>query len=399
MSGQPTKTRTGIDPYLDWIKAEGVPVVNDYAIYLFDVETRAWPRFGMKGAACHCEGRGDFASMFLFEMAPGSSSTPQRHLYEEVIYVLEGTGSTQVEFADGTKRSFEWGPRSLFSVPINARHRHFNGSGQEPRAVRGDERHAADHEYFPQREVRLRHQLRLLRACRQAGVFFRRRRSHLVRPGNHMWETNFVPDLEKIELTEWDERGAGSSIILFVLADGNMHAHISEMPTGTYKKGHRHGAGAHVMIVSGTGYSLFWWDDAKDFQRLDWKHGMVFPPVEGQWHQHFNTGTRPARYLATSVGSIRYPLTARKRRSTGSTTEGAKIAVATSVKEGGDQIEYEDQDPRIHPMFMAEMSKNDAVAKMEKYFADDGTPKIDPRPLAQERLSAMASSSIVRALL
>ena len=102
---------------------------------------------------------------------------------------------------------------------------------------------------------------------------------------------------------------------------------------------------------------------------------MVFPPPENQWHQHFNTGTQPARYLATSVGSIRYPLTARKRRSTGTTTPGAKIAVATSTKEGGDQIDYDDQDPRIHPMFMAEMRKNGAKAHMDKYFEDDGTPK------------------------
>ena len=37
-----SKARTGIDPYLDWLKAEGVSVVNDYAIYLFDVETKMW---------------------------------------------------------------------------------------------------------------------------------------------------------------------------------------------------------------------------------------------------------------------------------------------------------------------------------------------------------------------
>jgi quercetin dioxygenase-like cupin family protein len=376
MNESPTKPRIGIDPYLDWVKAEGIPVVNDSAIYLFDVETRTWPRFGMKGAACHCEGRGDFASMFLFEMPPGGTSTPHRHLYEEVIYVLEGTGSTQIEFADGSKRSFEWGPRSLFSVPINARHRHFNGSGQSRALfvtttdmplimnVFRNDRFIFDTPFeFSERYGKSEY-------FAGGGDLIK------VRPGNHTWETHFVPDLEKIELTEWDERGAGSSIILFVLADGTMHAHISEMPTGTYKKGHRHGPGAHVMIVSGTGYSLFWWDDAQDFKRLEWRHGMVFPPVENQWHQHFNTGTKPARYLATSVGSIRYPLTARKRRSTGTTSEGAKIAVATSTREGGDQIDYEDQDPRIHPMFLEEMRKHGAVSKMGKYFADDGTPKL-----------------------
>ncbi len=67
--------------------------------------------------------------MFVYDIPAGSSSTPQRHLFEEVIYVLEGRGSTQLELADGTKRSFEWGPRSFFAIPLNAKHRHFNGSG------------------------------------------------------------------------------------------------------------------------------------------------------------------------------------------------------------------------------------------------------------------------------
>ena len=367
--------RYGVDPYLDWISAEGVPVVQDYGIYLFDVETAMWPRYGMKGAVCHCEGRGDFASMFLFEIAPGGSSTPQRHLYEEVIYVLEGTGSTQIEFADGSRRSFEWGPRSLFAVPINARHRHFNGSGQNRALFVTTTDMPLLMNLFHNEKFIFDTDFEFSERTGKSQYYAGEGDLIMVRPGNHMWETNFVPDLEQIALTEWDARGAGSSIILFVLADGNMHAHISEMPVGTYKKAHRHGSGAHVMIVAGSGYSLFWWEDKQDFKRLDWKHGMVFPPPEKQWHQHFNTGASPARYLATSMGSIRYPLTARKRRSTGSTTKGGDIAVATSTRKGGDQIEYEDQDPRIHRMFIAELRGAGGVSKMQKYFDDDGTAK------------------------
>ena len=99
--------RYGIDPYLDWVAKEGIPVVDDcFAVDLFTVKTDHWARFGVKGAAINLEGRGDYCSMFLMELAPGASSAPLHHLYEDVYYVLEGQGSTQVEMADGTRRSF-----------------------------------------------------------------------------------------------------------------------------------------------------------------------------------------------------------------------------------------------------------------------------------------------------
>ena len=195
-----------------------------------------------------------------------------------------------------------------------------------------------------------------------------------VRPGNHMWETNFVPDLAAIELKSWGDRGAGGTNIMFVLADGTMHAHISEMPVGTYKKGHRHGAGFHVMCVTGHGYSLLWYADDKDFRRLDWKHGVVFPPADQQFHQHFNASKFPARYLATGVGGLRYPLTMQQRRSLVGVKPGDKGAVSLDIKEGGDQIEYEDQDKRIHPIWLEEMRKSGVTPRMEKYFPESGTP-------------------------
>jgi hypothetical protein len=52
----------------------------------------------------------------------------------------------------------------------------------------------------------------------------------LVRGGQNIWETNFVPDLASIELTTWHERGAGATNLMFILADGNMHAHVKRQP-------------------------------------------------------------------------------------------------------------------------------------------------------------------------
>jgi quercetin dioxygenase-like cupin family protein len=368
MTDEP-RLRYRIDSYGNWIKGEGVPIVEDYGIDLFSVETKPWARFGVKGAACHLKGRGDFASMFLFEIPPGGSSIQQRHLYEEVTYVLEGTGSTQLEFPDGAKRSFEWGERSLFAIPLNARHRHFNGSGQKRALLVSTTNIPLIMNVF--HNERFIFDTDAVFADRMGKDEYYNGEGDLVlvRPGNHMWETNFVPDLEQLELQSWEDRGGGSSNIMFVLADSSMHAHISEMPPGTYKKAHRHGPGAHVMCVVGTGYSLLWFEGDKDFLRIDWKHGVVFPPADRQLHQHFNTSNRPARYLATNVGGIRYPFTAAAWRSGGDGSE-KKQAVSLSIKQGGDQIEYEDQDPRIHPLWLAELRKNGGAMsqKMEKYF-------------------------------
>ena len=364
------KPRFGIDPYLDWIAGEGIPIHEGYYAYLRTVETKLWPRVGVKAAACHLRGRGDFANLFVFDIPPGGSTTPQRHLYEEVIYVLEGTGSTQIELANGEKRSFEWGERSMFAIPLNAKYRHFNGSGRGRALLSSttdlplkmnifyDERFIFDTDY----EVAQR--------IGKQGYYAGEGDLVMVRPGNNMWETNFVPDLDAIELKPWGERGGNSTNIMFVLADGLMHAHISEMPVGTYKKAHRHGPGLHVMCVSGSGYSLLWHDGDKDFTRIDWDHGMMFPPADMQFHQHFNTSKRPARYFATGVGSLRYPLTTQMRKASGTTPKGGTnlVAVATSTKLGGDHVEYEDQDPRIQPMFAESCRKNGVEQQMDSFF-------------------------------
>jgi quercetin dioxygenase-like cupin family protein len=361
----------GIDAYLDWVSKEGIPVTEDYGIDLFKVETALWPRYGVKGAAVHLKGRGDFANMFLFDLPPGMATTPQRHLYEEVVYVLEGSGSTQLEFGDGRKRSFEWGPKSMFAIPLNAKHRHFNGSGRERALIVSTTDLPLVMNTFHNDRFIFTNEFDFADRAGKNEYYSGEGDLITVRPGNHMWETNFVPDLASIELKSWGDRGAGGTNIMFVLADGTMHAHISEMPVGTYKKGHRHGPGFHVMCVTGQGYSLLWFEGEKDFLRIDWGHGVVFPPADRQFHQHFNTSAYPARYLATGVGGLRYPLTYAQRRSLLGVKPGEKGAVSTSIKEGGDQIEYDDQDPRIHRLWLEEMKAHDVEPKMEKFIPNE----------------------------
>ena len=75
-------------------------------------------------------------------------------------------------------------------------------------------------------------------------------------------------------------------------------------------------------------------------------------------------------------GSLRYPFTQERRDE----ILGKDVKFATSIKEGGDQIEYEDQDPRIHPMWLAEMNKHGLVPRMERFFpAQPEARVLEPR--------------------
>lgn len=353
--------RVMIDSYLEWVKKEGIPVTEDFGVDLFKVETKPWPRFDANGAAVHLKGRGDFISMFLLDIPPSAATSPQRHVYEEVVYVLSGRGSTTIEVADGRKHMFEWGPMSMFAIPLNAKYRHFNGSGTEPARLVSTTSMPAVMNMFHNEDFIFNNNWQFDERIGDSKYFSGEGDFIPVRPGNHMWETNFVPDLSAIELKPWGDRGAGGANIMFILADGTIHAHISEMPVGTYKKAHRHGADFHVMCVTGSGYSLLWYEGEQDFHRVDWKHGTVFAPPDQMFHQHFNTSAIPARYLATAYGSLRYPFTESKRKSLFG-------GVSTSLKQGGDQIEYADQSPRIQQLYEEATKKAGGKSQMSAFF-------------------------------
>ena len=338
-----------VDSYMEWAEGEGVPVHEDFAFDLNIAEVGPWARIDARGGIYNLKGRGDFSSIFLIELPKGGKTAPQKHLYEEIVYVISGHGSTTIHAADGRQHSFEWGPKSLFAIPLNARYQHFNGSGSQPARLASTNNLCVtlnlyhDIDFIFDNEHVFKDRVGKNSYFAGEGDFIP------YKPGSHMWETNFIPDLTQIELKAWEARGAGSTSLLFILANGTLGAHSSEIPVGSYKKGHRHDAGRHVFSVTGNGYSLAWYEGDKDFLRIPWHHGVVYAPPTGMFHQHFNLSPFRARYLATGIGSRRYPFIETKRRS--------EREVDLSVKQGGRQIEYADQDPRIHQIWLEESAK------------------------------------------
>jgi gentisate 1,2-dioxygenase len=347
------------DPYMEWLQEQGLPIVEDFGVDLLEVETAPWSQMGANAAFVNLKGRGDFISVTLLDLPPAGATEPQRHLYEEVVYVLSGRGSTTVESPDGRSHSFEWGPKSLFALPLNARYRHFNASGSEPARLASTTNVPMQLKLFHNREFVFDNPWTFDERLGSEHHFTGQGDFIPTRPGRHMWETNFVPDLSGFELRKWDARGAGGSNMMFVLADGTMHAHMSEMPVGTYKKGHRHGADFHIYAVTGNGYTLLWYDGDEEFHRVDWRHGVVYAPPDRMYHQHFNTSPEPARYLAVAFGGLRYPFTEDKRRTF--------MGMDVSERNGGRQIEYEDEDPRIRQMYAAALEEAGIEMRMDRF--------------------------------
>jgi mannose-6-phosphate isomerase-like protein (cupin superfamily) len=380
-----------LQPYLDWAKNEGPPIIEGFSIDVLAAETGYWPRYDCNGAFLHTRGRGDYCTAYALDIPPGKKTAPINHLYEFFVYVLEGHGSTVVELPNGNRHSFEWGPKSLFAIPLNARYQIFNGSGTQ-RALLGCTHNATvtmnlyhNEKFVFGNYFAFEDRFGNPKYYEGDGDFIP------IRPGRDLWETNFVSDLSDFKLHTWQARGAGGSHVGFALADGTMHAHVSEIPTARYKKGHRHGDGVHIWAVTGTGYSLLWNQGDKDLIEVPWRHGVLYVPELWMFHQHFNTAKEPARYLAISLGSRRYPFTNAKR-------DGVAGETDLDIKKGGRQIEYVDQDPRVHRRWLDAIAKTGVVSDMGSYIDErpylakgKAKPKAKAKPRAKAKAAAKSS--------
>jgi hypothetical protein len=178
-----------------------------------------------------------------------------------------------------------------------------------------------------------------------------------------VWASNFIPNVPDMPLYAWDRRGAGGINAMFEMAGNATRAHVSEFPVGTYKKAHRHGPGANLMLLSGdAGYSLLWTkEDRSDMRKADWKVGsLVIVPADGTFHQHFNSGSRRARYLALTPGRFGFM----------APFSGSPQGADTSFDEGGYQIEYHNEHPSILDLFEEECLKHNATPAMRPFFPD-----------------------------
>ncbi len=342
-------------PYTRWVASEGLEIIPAlYVRNLRTVELKPWARRGGNAVFVNHDASRTSNDSYVMEIPPGKKLEPHRQLYEEMILILDGRGSTTVWNDEGKRITFEWGPGSLFAIPINTLHQHFNGSGREPARYIGVTNAPPVVNLYEDLDFvfNTKHDFKS-RFSGEPDYFAAK-----TEQKGFLLQTNFVPDAVNLPLISAKERGAGGGHIRFNMAKGSMNSHISQFPVGTYKKGHAHGPGAYVIILSGEGYSLMW-PEGEEPKRYDWEVGTLIVPPNMWFHQHFNTGPTPARYLAFKheVVSIR-------------NAQGVPKAWI-SRRIGGDQVDYADEKPLVRSLFSSELSKHGLTPRMDDAYATE----------------------------
>jgi oxalate decarboxylase/phosphoglucose isomerase-like protein (cupin superfamily) len=348
-------------PYLRWVRGEGLEVISaQYVANLRTVALKPWPRRGASGVYINHDASRTSNDCYVCAIPPGKTLAPQRQLFEEMILVLEGRGSTSVWNDEGKRITFEWKAGAMFAIPLNCWHQHFNGSGQEEARYVGVTNAPAVMNLYDDMDFVFNTAYDFKNRFAGEPDYFNPKSEKK----GFLLVTNFVPDGVNLPLISAKERGAGGGHIRFTMAKGSMNSHISQFPVGTYKKGHAHGPGAYVIILSGEGYSLMW-PEGEEPKRYDWEVGTLIVPPNMWFHQHFNTGTTPARYLALKheVVSIR-------------NAQGVPKAWI-SRRIGGDQIDYADEKPVVRTMFADELSKRGLTPRMDQAYAQE-LPDLPP---------------------
>src|SRR6478609_5551879 len=218
-------------PYTRWVKSEGLEIES--AIYqpnLHTIELKDWASRGGKGVFLNHDASRTSNDAYVCEIPPGKQLAPWRHLFEEMIYVLDGRGSTTVWNDAGAKITFEWKKGAIFAIPLNAMHQHFNASGKEPA-----------------RFVSVTNAPAIINAFGDLDFVFNTKYDfkdrfsgepdYFANKGEQkglLLDTNFVADAINLPLIAAKERGAGGGHIRFNMAKGSMNSHISQFPVGTY---------------------------------------------------------------------------------------------------------------------------------------------------------------------
>ena len=357
-------TRTAYEQYLE---EENLPVYAGWAANVLRIELKPWKRQGpgITGAFVNLRGMGGAVDNYVMEIEPGASTNPEHHVYEETTFVMSGEGETHLwrQGDSENKVVIRWRKGTIFAPPLNTWHQHFN-KGTTPVRLAVGTTLPLVMDLFRSRNFIWNNPVDFPDRYSSQPDYFD--------PENR---TDYGPTTEHHSLTisnmvrnawTWRLFNAGQGYKdtdrHIVLSKSAMSARVEQFPVGTYERGHRHRAGVTIVLITGTGYSFLWpnelgktpWKDGKGDQvhYLEWEPGVLFVPPEEWYHQHFNSGTEPTRYvrLGAPPGNEVY-----------------KVGAVGLTVGGSTRIQFREEDPYLRNLFEKELAKQGATIQMPSH--------------------------------
>lgn len=305
---QPTApVESGWNPrsaYENWLAATGLPVFRGHHVDNLNTAPLSWwAEKECNAGFLYLEGMEDIHEARIQEIPPGKTLPPSRIALEELVYIVNGRGICTVWGGEGMeKKSFEWGPHAIFMIPPNYFYQLSNVQGNLPARVLATNYLPLALTTVPNMDFFLNNpkvDLSIIYG-EDNNPFSEAVVTHPTgnRSGlRNLWIGNFLPDMATWDKLEpYRTRGAGGTTVYFRSKTGK-GGHMSVFPPGRYKMGHRHGPGRVIVIPAGEGFSIVW-PPGGERTIIPWNEGTVFTPPDQWFHQHFNVGTTPARYIA-----------------------------------------------------------------------------------------------------
>jgi oxalate decarboxylase/phosphoglucose isomerase-like protein (cupin superfamily) len=358
------RARRAKSAYERFINEEGVPVLGGFGVRsLGEVQMAPWERLGCDGAYFQFVGSDGVLGVYAGRVPGGGATRPERHLYEKIIYILEGEGVAEIQQRDRVPQNFLWRAGSLFSPPLNALHRLINQSAQ-PALFLAVTTAPVALDHYRNEQFIFHSEFVFSERYDGAADFFQPHGERYRGVDYREWihQANFIADVRALQ-----REGAGAKrrrikIARFEMAKNSLVGQLVEWPVGRYRRAHCRSGAVVLLILRSSGYSLMWPSHlgtqpyksglADQVVRLDWAPGSIFSPPPNWFHQHFNTGAEAAQTLAFFCGSEEFPMSWR--------TDGANAArFATSTQEGA--LDFNSDDPSIRRMYEAELAKNGIV--------------------------------------
>ena len=209
------KTRAGYGkflrpntPYDNFMESQGIPIYRDIGVRrVQDLPRKPWKRMGGSGTFIQLLGTEGLWGCYVVEVPGAGALNPEKHLYEEQYLVVDGRGTTEV-WVDGNpkKVTFEWQKGSIFAIPMNATHRIVNATSSPALLLAGTTAPNIMNN-FGNEEFIFNCPYNFADRYTGAEGFFNQGQKRYESGMQHIWETNFITDIQSATIDKREVKG------------------------------------------------------------------------------------------------------------------------------------------------------------------------------------------------